>query len=191
MWVSLRVPIEPVCQVTMVGTGNIAVIANRDGVDSQSLLAEAAAEWRSRGVRVVGVIARDHDAGDGSCSAGFLQDIVSGNRFSIHLDAAPAGTACHLDAGGVDCACAGLLPQIPSGDIVVLSKFGKLEAARQGLRAAFEAAIATGKPVLTTVSPRHADAWEVFAPTALRLTPDMASLDRWWRTMRIQAWPAE
>lgn len=76
----------------------IAVIANREGLDSQVLLSGVAAGWQQGGVRVAGLLAQD-DAIEGGCSAGFLRDIASGRRYSIHLDAPPAGTICHLDAG--------------------------------------------------------------------------------------------
>ena len=48
-------------------------------------------------------------------------------------------------------------------DLVVLSKFGKLEAARSGLADAFRAAIEADLPILTVVSPAAAEEWELFA----------------------------
>ena len=156
----------------------IAVIANREGRDTQALLREAADAWRQAGARVVGVLAEDGDV-EGECSAAFLRDIASGKRFSIHLDAAPAGTACHLDTAGVDDACAALLPRIADADVVVLSKFGKTEAARRGLWAAFCEAVAAGKPLLTSVSSRHREAWTAFAGEAVWLEPESGPIERW------------
>jgi len=158
----------------------LAVIANRRGRDSQSLLAAMAEDWRTAGVGVVGVLAEDNDA-EGTCSAGFLRDIASGTRYSIHLATPPDGRTCHLDAEGVDGACAGLLGQIAAAELVVLSKFGKLEAAGQGLWPAFAAAVENGRPLLTTVSSRHMEAWTRFAPGAAWLGADAASVRRWWR----------
>ncbi len=73
-----------------------------------------------------------------------------------------------------------VLGQIPDSDVVVLSKFGKLEAAGGGLAPAFAAAIAAGKPVLTTVSELHRDAWQRLAPDAVRLPADPAAIRDWW-----------
>ena len=162
----------------MTGSSSIAVIANRDGQDNQALLSWAAADWRAAGTHVVGVLAENNSAG-GVCSANFMRDIASGRRFSIHLDAPPAGTDCHLDSAGMEEACAALLGQIPQADVVVFSKFGKLEAMGQGLWAAFAAAAAAGKPMLTTVSAKHVDAWTRFAPEALWLNADRPSIERW------------
>jgi len=164
----------------MAEPSSIAVIANREGQDSQALISRAAADWRGAGVRVVGVLAENNDA-EGSCSAGFLRDIASGRKYSIHLDALPTGEMCHLDATGLTDACAVLLGQIDSADVVIISKFGKLEEMQQGLRAAFSAAVAAGKPLLTTVSRKHVQAWTAFAPTATWLEPHDHSIEQWWQ----------
>ena len=79
---------------------------------------------------------------------------------------------------------AGLLAQIPQADIVVFSKFGKLEATQKGLWAAFAAAVSAGRPLLTTVSPKHAQAWQAFAPAALRLEGEPAAIAQWWNMIR-------
>ncbi|HEY5301711.1 MAG TPA: DUF2478 domain-containing protein [Acetobacteraceae bacterium] len=163
-------------------TGRIAVVVQADGA-TQALFAAMVAGWRASGAKVVGVIAEAHNLPDRTCSAGYLRDIASGTPYPMFLETAPANTSCHLDAGGVESACVAVLDQVPTSDLVVLSKFGKLEAARGGLAAAFEAAIAAGKPVLTTVSEKHHDAWEAVAPGATRLTGEPA-IQAWWRAMR-------
>ncbi|MGB3390699.1 MAG: DUF2478 domain-containing protein [Pseudaminobacter sp.] len=170
----------------MADISNIAVIANRDDLNSQDLLSRAAVDWRKAGVRVAGVLAEDNDA-EGPCSAGFLRDIASGRRFSIHLDTPPIGTTCHLDSAGLEDACAGLSTQIADADVVLFSKFGKLEAMQKGLWVAFSAAAGANKPLLTTVSSKHIDAWKTFAPTAAWLEADEGSIDQWWHAMQSQA----
>ncbi|MGO4558192.1 DUF2478 domain-containing protein [Mesorhizobium sp. 2RAF21] len=170
----------------MTQEGTVAAIANREGQDSQALLAKVAEDWRTAGIRVVGVLAENNDAG-GVCSAGFLRDIASGTSYSVRLDTLPTGTTCHLDAAGMDDACSGLLTQIASADVVVISKFGKLEAMQQGLWVAFTAAVAAGRPLLTTVSSRHVEAWTRFAPAAAWLDADDPSIERWWQGASRQA----
>jgi nucleoside-triphosphatase THEP1 len=164
----------------------IAVIANREGQDSQVLLAGAAESWRVAGAKVVGILAENNDT-EGMCSAGFVRDIASGARYSIHFDAPPPGKTCHLDAAGMDEAGAGLLGQIAAADVVMLSKFGKLEAMQQGFWPAFAAAVAAGKPLLTTVSARHMEAWKAVAPKPVWLEPDGISIERWWQAVKPTA----
>lgn len=166
----------------MTNSNNIAVIANRENLDSQALLSEAVAAWRAAGVKVVGVLAENSNV-EGMCSAGFMRDIASGKEFSVQLDTPAIGTTCHLDAAGMENAGTGLLTQIPEADIVVFSKFGKLEAAQGGLWAAFLATIAARKPLLTTVSSRHVESWKKFAPEAVWLEGDRMSIEQWRRTI--------
>lgn len=73
-----------------------------------------------------------------------------------------------------------MLAGITDSDVVVLSKFGKLEAGGRGLIGAFEAAAAAGKPILTTVAEKHLEAWDAFAPEAETIAPSVAAIERWW-----------
>lgn len=160
-------------------TDRIATLGGADGPTLQALLTASVAEWKAAGLRVAAIIAEAHNLPDRTCSAGFLRDMASGRTYSMFFEAPPAGTSCHLDATGVDGACAAVLDQIPASDVVVLSKFGKLEAAGGGLAPAFAAAIAARKPVLTTVSDLHRGAWDRLAPDAIRLPADAAAIRDW------------
>lgn len=161
-----------------------AAVVRSDDETAQTLIAAAVAEWRAAGAKVVGVIAEPHGLPDRTCGAGSLRDIASGRSYQIYLEEAPGHTSCHLDAEGVQAACRGLLDQIAASDLVVISKFGKLEAARGGLVPALEAAIGAGKPVLTTVSERHRGAWRAFASDAIDVAADPAAVRAWWEATR-------
>ena len=117
----------------------IAAIISADRVTTESLLAAVALGVRASGGRVVGLLAETPELPEGAYGAGILRDIASGKSFSIRLETAPSHTACQLDVAGVAAACRELHDQIATSDLVVLSKFGKLEAIRSGLAAAFEA----------------------------------------------------
>lgn len=166
-------------------TSRIAAIVGADGAATQALLSAAVAAWRKSGIKVGGVIAETHGIPDRTCGAGILRDIATGKPFQIYLENAPSNTSCHLDAGGVEAASAGLLAQMSASDVIVLSKFGKLEAMHQGLASAFDAAMAAGKPVLTTVSAKHYDAWQAYAPEAATVDADAAALQAWWRSVGL------
>jgi nucleoside-triphosphatase THEP1 len=164
---------------------HIAALAGGDGV--AALLAATVAAWRAEGVKVTGVTGELHGLPDRTCGAGFLRDIASDAPYRIYLETAPSHTSCHLDADGVATACAAICEQIPASDLVVLNKFGKLEAMGNGLAPAFELAVASGKPLLTTVSALHRDAWSAFAPQAAFLNADRTVLQEWWQGMRMPA----
>ena len=118
---------------------------------------------------------------------GFLRDIGSGEAYAMFLETSPVGTSCHLDANGVKDACDAVLGQVGRSDVVVLSKFGKLEAGGGGLAPAFAAVIAAGKPVLTTVSDLHRAACHQLAPDALHLPADAKAIRDWWATIAALA----
>lgn len=161
----------------------IAAVTGAESAMVQTLFATAIARWRNGGIKVAAVLAETLSPTTGICSADYLRDVATGVAYSIHLEEPPRDTTCHLDAGGVDAACAALLPQFDSCDLVVLSKFGKLESMGRGLFPAFEAARAAGLPVLTTVSAKHEDAWRSFAPGAAALPANAEALQGWWRTL--------
>lgn len=157
-----------------------AVLSGAEGPHLQALLAEAVGGWKAAGLRVVGNLAETHGLPNVACSAGFLRDIGSGQAYSMFLEVPPSGTSCHLDATGVEGACTAVLGQIAGSEVVVLSKFGKLEAQGGGLLPAFVAAMAARKPILTTVSDRHAAAFHQFVPDAARIQADGSAIRSWW-----------
>jgi hypothetical protein len=160
--------------------GGIGVVSGPDSAAVQAAIASSVADWRATGARVAGVLSEEHGLAGRSCGAGYLRDIASGERFTIYRDVPAAGKTCHIDAEGVAAACAVVIGQIAASDLVVLNKFGKLEALHQGLWPAFEAAVAARKPLLLALSGKHAEAFRTFSSNAVYLDPDRTTLDRWW-----------
>lgn len=166
--------------------GRIATIVGTDSAGAQVLFAATAAEWQAAGARVAGVVSEARALPDSYCTAGFLRDIASDRRYPIYLEETPSGTSCHVDATGVEAACAAVRASLGSSEAVILSKFGKLEAQHRGLADAFAAAIASGKPLLTTVSRKHRDAWQAMVPDAVMLPADPAAIRDWWRAVQAR-----
>jgi hypothetical protein len=166
----------------------IAAIQGASSTEAQELLRAVVARWQSS-ARVAGVIEESHGLPNRACSAGRLQSIVSGVSYPIFQDLGEGSSACHLEGGGAVTASEAVRQDIAAGcELVVLSKFGKLEAAGEGLSAAFGSAIEAGTPVLTAVSPKFQDAWDRFAaPLYVALPADEAALDQWWRAVRSYA----
>jgi hypothetical protein len=159
---------------------NIARIRAPSSAAAQALMKDAIALWESKGLHVAGLVEETHGLPDRVCNAGILRDIVTGSTYSIYLETPPSGKTCHIDPRGAERACTAVLERIGKSDLVVLSKFGKLEASRGGLFRAFAAAIEAGMPVLTTVSGKHLSAWREFAPNAVTLPADIAALEGWY-----------
>jgi hypothetical protein len=146
----------------------------------QRLFAALAERWLPS-LRLAGVVAEDHGLADRACSAGYLRSLRSGERFQIFQDLGPGSTGCHLAGTGALAATVAVQRDVAEGcDLVLLSKFGKLEAGGSGLRDAFSAAIEWGIPVLTSVSPAFAAAWAEFAGSlSVVLPPDDDRIEDW------------
>jgi glutathione S-transferase len=111
----------------------IAVVRGASNATIQEIFQSLADEW-SRSARVAGVLAEHHGLADRACSAGFLRSILTGERFPIFQDLGPGSTTCHLDGGAMLSATEAVQRDIAAGcDLVLLNKFGKLEAANSGL----------------------------------------------------------
>jgi Protein of unknown function (DUF2478) len=163
----------------------IAVVQDVPSAQVQQLFQALVERWRPSAC-LAGAVAEDHGLADRACSAGFLRSLGNGERFPIFQDLGPSAPACHLAGDGAVMAAAAVQRDIAAGcDLVVLSKFGKLEAEGRGLRDAFGAAIEARIPVLTSVSARFAAAWESFAAPLFVVVPDdVDRIDAWWQAVR-------
>jgi hypothetical protein len=165
-------------------TRKIAVVQG-PGPAVEALFRTLAERWHPQ-ARVAGAIAEDHGLPDRACSAGYLRSLGDGARYPIFQDLGRGSEACHLAGDGAVLAAAAVRRDIEAGcDLVILSKFGKLEAGGGGLRDAFAAAIEAGVPVLTTVGRSQAAAWEAFAGALfLTVAADAGAIEAWWRGAR-------
>lgn len=164
----------------------IAVVQGASNATIQDIFHALADRWRMS-ARLAGVLAETHGLADRACSAGFLRNIGTGERFPIFQDLGPGSAACHLDGAAMLPATEAVRRDIAAGcDLVLLNKFGKLEAANSGLVDAFRAAIEADVPVLTSVSPSHEAAWAQFAtPLFVTLAANPAEIDAWWQAVRL------
>jgi hypothetical protein len=162
-----------------------AVVQGAPGLTVQEIFRTLIDRWRPP-ARIAGAIAETHGLADRACSAGFLRNIGTGEMFPIFQDLGPGSTACHLDGAGMLPATEAVRRDIAAGcDLVLLSKFGKMEAANSGLVDAFRAALEANVPVLTSVSPAFEAAWANFAaPLSVTLPADPDKIDAWWQAVR-------
>jgi hypothetical protein len=174
----------------MSSVAQIAVVQGAASEVVQSLL-RAFVAGLPADVRTAGVIEDPFTPQEGECAAGDLRSLSDGRRFQMLQDLGPGAAACRLDADGVVSACEAVLQGIATGcDLVVLNKFGKIEADRSGLAPAFASAAQAGLPILTSVAPRFTEAWDRFAaPYYVILPPDLGAIEAWWRGVRMSPEP--
>jgi hypothetical protein len=166
----------------------IAVVQGVSSSTVQDMFRTLIYRWQPA-ARIAGLIAEDHGLPDRKCTAGYLRSITDGALYPIFQDLGPGSEACHLDGAGATMATEAVKRDIATGcDLVLLSKFGKLEASRQGLAQAFTAAIGAGVPILTSVSPAFEKAWSAFAaPMFVVLPADTDRIEAWWHHVHDDA----
>ena len=163
----------------------VIVLTGQSGDVVRDMITRSVAHFAARGVKVAGVIEVPAEQIGGPCGHYALRDISTGKTYSISQDLGSGSTSCNLDSGGLADACAAVERAVREGaEIVILSKFGKQEAARGGLSDAFRAAIAAELPVLTSVTPSVIDVWREFAgPLSAFVDADLAAVDTWWNSL--------
>ena len=146
------------------------------------LLDRFAHELIGRGFRVGGLIQRNCNPLPACAEQMDLVDLLTGEQFVISQDLGPHSNACRVNPAGVVAAAPAISRAITAGvDLLVVNKFGGLEAENAGLSAEMLAAMAEGVPLLTSVGGRYLNEWQKFTggQTSL-LSPRMTDLWHWW-----------
>lgn len=169
-------------------TGNnatIAAVRGSSGAEVQGVFQTFVERWDGA-ARLAGLLAESHGLPDRACSAGFLRNIATGERFSIFEDLGPGSTECHLDGLGAAQAAASVERDIAAGcDLVLLSKFGKLEVGGRGLFQAFKAALDARIPLLTSVPLAFEGPWKKLIGRSFTvLSADPDEIGAWWQAIR-------
>ncbi|CAN7416670.1 DUF2478 domain-containing protein [Phenylobacterium sp. LjRoot164] len=161
----------------------IAVVRGAPTPQVQALFA-AFVERLGPRVRVAGVVEEEPAPGHAQ-----LRSLADGRRFEVFQALGRGSKACSVDAGSIVTACEAVRGDIAAGcDLVVLSKFGRLESERTGLSDAFAAGLEAQVPILTSVAPKFDPIWAAFAaPLFVMLPPQLEALDAWWRGLERRA----
>lgn len=160
----------------------IAMVQGAESPEIQRLFRRFAD--RHAGLRIAGAI---EEGEPGRRKSNRLRSLTDGLSYPVFQDLGPGASGCALDPAGVVLASEAVRAGIARGcDLVILSKFGKIEAVNgSGLVPAFVAAIDAGVPVLTSAAPRWHDAWEAFAsPLFVSLPAEEEAIEQWWRDLR-------
>jgi len=163
----------------------LAAIRITDGTPTDDLLNSVVQVLQQEGYSVAGFIQRQ-----GCCDASghaemLLEEIGSGTSYCISQPLGRESRGCRLDPQAIADIAGPLLAAIDSQpDLLVLNRFGKGESEGQGFRAVFEKAFLLGIPVLTSVKPIYAGAWEDFAENcSTSLPPALNDILGWSRAV--------
>jgi len=158
----------------------VAAICHDGRSDIDGLLVAFAEQQRLAGRRVLGLVMRRRDPGEGCKSAMVLTDIDTGDEYLVSQALGSGSASCSADPQGFALAGRVLrdaLEQQP--DLVVCNRFGSLEAENGGFVAELLALLERGIPVLTVVAPPHLAAWKRFIGDAPLLPVDPDAWAAW------------
>ena len=169
----------------------IAAVLYADGVYPDRVLARALEPLRERGTELAGVLQRDAAplADRHPCDL-LLEDLASGEVTAIAEQRGAHARGCRLDVGLLTEVAEEVLASLRDGAprLLVVNKFGKIEADGGGLRGAIAEAVGLGIPVLVGVPARNLDRWRAFAgPLAEEIAPDTAAIAGWLAGHRLTA----
>lgn len=157
------------------------------GVNANAMLEYFARQQAARGYRVLGLIQRRAESHRPCAGDVILYDLSGDESFLISQRLGEGSSCCSVDPAGL--AEAGIILrralETPP-DLLVVNKFGKLEAGGGGFMDEIAQAAGMGIPVLTSVHEHRLDHWQEFAgDLGAAIAPRPDAIARWWR--RAQA----
>ena len=168
--------------------GHITIggILNNTDVDVDGLVRDVAGELMADGHQLLGLIQSGGGNLPSRCAGMEVTFIGSDRAMGISQDLGPGSGGCCLDTSQLS-VVAGILNETLDdendvSELLILSRFGKSEAAGGGLIDCASHAIASGVPVLMAVSAKHLDAWRDYhGGLGEEIQPDKAAIASWCR----------
>lgn len=169
----------------------IAAVVYADGVYPDRAIAHAIEPLRERGIALAGAIQLDpvDRPGRHPCDL-LLENLANGEVVAIAEHRGKEARGCRLDVGiltDIAEAVASSLHE-DSPRLLIVNKFGKIEADGGGLRDAIAGAVALGIPTLVGVPARNLDRWRAFAgPLAVELPAESGAIAAWLEAQGLPA----
>ena len=159
---------------------DFAAIAFEVGDDPDGLLLQFAEDLRRSGHRVVGAV-QHHVHGLRNPN---LDAVMLPGAQVVNLSHRPGDDTqgCHVDNERLATIARTIEAAIEEGgDLVIVNRFGKLEAAGRGLVRLIKRAVDADIPVITVVPAHRFAAWVKYSDgMSVRLPCCRAALDEWW-----------
>lgn len=166
-------------------SSNILAVVYTDGLAADKFLAGWGYALRAGGLSVAGLVQLNTFERDpGKCDMA-VEELFSGAVLQLSEDRGKEAKGCRLDRGILAEAAGLLLAALEEKpDIVVLNKFGKVEAEGEGLRDALAKAVELDVPIVVGVPFRNLDQWRLFAGDLAEECPVDSPKVRQWLAAR-------
>lgn len=145
-------------------SSTILAVVYSDGLAADKLLAEWGYALRDGGLAVAGLVQLNTFVRDPVKCDMAVEELYSGTVLQLSEDRGPEARGCRLDRGILAEAAALLAVALDDKpDVLVLNKFGKVEAEGGGLRDVLARAVELEVPIVVGVPFRNLDQWRHFA----------------------------
>lgn len=157
---------------------------------SDAVLAEVAALLTAQGLQLAGTVQSNAERPDRAVCDMDVRVLPDGPSFRISQDLGNHAKGCRLDPGALELAVAAATARLDGADLLIINKFGKLEAEGRGFCALIADALGRGIPVLVGVNGLNRAAFERFAGgLAVACGSDPRDIANWagshlWQTER-------
>jgi len=142
----------------------ILAIVYSDGLAADRFISDLGYEIRDAGIAVAGVVQHNEFIRDRTKCDMRVEELASGIVLQLSEDRGKEARGCRLDRGALSEAAALLSASLENEpELVILNKFGKLEAEGRGLRDTLSDAVQLGVPVVVGVPYRNIEQWRAFA----------------------------
>ena len=159
----------PIAYVTLPGRGA-----------TDALITEAVARLRATGLRLSGTVQTDVPRADRSLCDMELSVLPDGPVFRINQDRGEAARGCRLDSGALEEAVVAVADRMAGATVLVVNKFGKLEAQGRGYVPLIAEGLARDMTVLVGVNGLNLPDLLAFCDgMATALPPDPAVIAAW------------
>ena len=159
----------------------ILAIVYSDGLAADRMIADLGYRIRDAGISVAGIVQHNKFVRDRARCDMEIEELASGIVLQISEDRGKEARGCRLDRGALLDAASLLSVSLESEpDLLIINKFGKLEAEGRGLREAFSDAVQLGVPVLVGVPYRNIEQWRGFTAGLAEECPIGSSRPHEW-----------
>lgn len=158
----------------------VAAVVHPKGSGVDRLLEAFATDLMRNGIKVRGLIQRNHGIG---CQARMeLMDLDSGDVFKISQNLGPGSVACRLNPDGIASASIAFRKALDKPtDLLIANRFGSMELKGRGLADEMLAAMCADIPLITSVTTPYLDGWRRFTGRiGDELVPESSSIVNWW-----------
>lgn len=159
-----------------------AILHEQDSSPAQAALDACIRRLSGQGCRLLGLNNAEYTRADGSTDK-CIRSLDGRRTYIIFQDLGTGSASCRLNPAML-AEAAGELQQAKAmrPDLVVINRFGVVEAAGSGLIQEFADIAAEGLPVITLLNRKYLPQWQEFTGgMAELLPPDDAAVENWWK----------